>query len=64
MAETEDEELDAESNVNNVTMDTFFLQSPITTNTPGEIAKVKNERQISSDILAELIKGFNILTIK
>ena len=49
--------------VNNVTMYTL-CQSPVTTNTQGEIANVKNERQISSDILAETIKGFNELTLQ
>ena len=33
MEETEEEECDTECNVNNVTMDTFYNQSPITTNT-------------------------------
>ena len=64
MAETEEEERDAKRNANNVTMDTFCHQSPVTTNTQGKIANVKNERQISSDILEETIKGFNGLTIQ
>ena len=33
MAETEEEERDAEHNANNVTMDTFFNHSPVTINT-------------------------------
>ena len=33
MAETEDEERDAKRNANNVTMENFFHQYPITTNT-------------------------------
>ena len=45
-------------------MDNLFHQSPVTTNTQEEISNVTNERQISSDSLAEMIKGFNELTIK
>ena len=45
-------------------MDSFCDQSPATTNTQGEIVNVKNERQISSEILTETIKGFNGLTIQ
>ena len=45
-------------------MDTFFHQSPVTTNTQEEIANLTNERQISSYILTETIKGFNGLMIK
>ena len=52
MAETEEEELDAGHKTYNVTMDTFCHQSPVTTNTQGEILNLTNERQISSDILA------------
>ena len=55
MEETEDEEYDAKRNAYNVTMDTFS-QSPVTTNTQGNIANVPNERQIYSEILAETIK--------
>ena len=40
-------------------MDTF-IQSSVTTNTPRKKVNVPNERQISSDTLAETIKGFNI----
>ena len=64
MAETEEEERDTRHNTNNVTMDNFCHQSPVTTNTQGEISNVKNERRISSDILAETIKVFNGLTIQ
>ena len=55
MAETEEEELDAKRNVNNVTMDHLFHWSSVTTNTKGEIKNVTNERQISLDIMAETI---------
>ena len=64
MAETEEKERDVKHNSNNVTMDTFCHQSPVTTNTQWEIENVKNERQISLDILAETIKGLNGLTIQ
>ena len=43
-------------------MDTF-CQYPVTTNTQGNIANVTNERRISSNILAETIKGFKLLTL-
>ena len=42
MAETEEEECESERNANNVTMDNFWHQSPVTTNTQGEIANVIN----------------------
>ena len=42
MAETEEEERDSELNANNVTMDNFFIQSPIANNTQGEIVNVKS----------------------
>ena len=45
-------------------MDTFCHQYAVTTNTQGEIANVKNERQIALDILEEMIKGFNGLAIQ
>ena len=45
-------------------MDTFCHQSPVTTNTQGEIANVTNDRRSSSDILVEMIKVFNGLTIQ
>ena len=45
-------------------MDTFCHQSPCTTNTQGDNANVRNKRRISSEILAETIKGFNGLTIQ
>ena len=44
-------------------MDTF-IQSPVTTNTPRKKSNVPNERQISSEILAETIKGFEGLTLE
>ena len=64
MAETEEVECYSKRNANNVAMDTFCHQSPVTTNTQREIANVKNERQIPLEILAETIKGFNGLTIQ
>ena len=63
-AEMEEEERDAKCKANNITMDTFFYKSPVTTNTQGEIANVTKERHISSDILPEMINGFNGLTIQ
>ena len=63
IAETEEEERNAQNNANNVTMDTF-CQSPITINTQRKNEKVSNERLISSDILAETIKGFQGLMIQ
>ena len=63
MAETKEEEHDAKRNSNHVTMDTF-IQSPVMTNTPRKIANVPNERQISSEFLAETIKGFKGLTLQ
>ena len=44
-------------------MDTF-IQSPVTTNTPRNIANVPNERRITSEILAEMIKVFKELTLQ
>ena len=41
MEETEEEELDAKHNANNLTMDTF-IQFPVTANTPIKIANVPN----------------------
>ena len=64
MAETEDEKRDAECNTNNVTMDTLFQQYPVTTNTQEDIANVTNERRISSNIMAETIRGFKRLTLQ
>ena len=52
----EEEERDAKRNANNVTMDTVLNQYPLTINTQRKDANVKNERQISSNILAETIK--------
>ena len=63
MAETEQEECDAKRNANNVAMDNL-CQSPVTTNTQRKIANVPNKRIISSDILAETIKGFKGLTLQ
>ena len=63
MSETEEDECDTKCNVNNLTMDNF-IQSPVTTNTPRNIANVPNERQISSDSLAETIKGFKRLILQ
>ena len=45
-------------------MDSFCHQSPVNTNTQGEISNVTNERRISSDILEETIKECNGLTIQ
>ena len=53
IAETEEEECDAECNANNLTMDTFFNHSPVTINTQRKNAKVTNKRKIASNILAE-----------
>ena len=64
MAETEEEERDAERNTNNATVDTLFHQSPVTNNTQGDISNVKNERRISLETLAETINGFNGLMIQ
>ena len=57
IAEMEEEERDAKCNANDLTMDTFYNYSPITTNTQGEIANMKDKRQISLGVLAETIKG-------
>ena len=61
---TEEEERCAERNANNVTMDTLFNKSPIKINTQRKNANMTNERQISSNILAETIKEFNGLMIQ
>ena len=61
MAEMEEEECNAEHDANNVTMDTF-CKSPVTFNTQSKNSKVANERRVSSDILAETIKGFEGFT--
>ena len=63
VAETEYEERYAKCNVSNVTTDTF-IQSPVITNTPRNIANVSNERRIYSESLTETIKLFNILTLQ
>ena len=64
MAKTEEEERDAKRNANNVTMDTFFHNSPVTINTQRKNANVANERQIYSNILEETIKLFKGLTLQ
>ena len=64
MEETKEEERDSRRIANNVTMDTFFNQPPVTINTQRKNANMKNERRIYSNILAEKIKGFNGLTIQ
>ena len=51
VAETEDEDFEAKRNANNATMGNLS-QSPVTTNTQGNIENVPNERQITSDILS------------
>ena len=61
--ETQGEERNITSDANNVTMDTF-CQSPVMHNTQRNIANVPNERRIYSDILAEMIKVFNRLTLR
>ena len=63
MAETEEEEQDAERNANEVTMD-HFIHSPVTTNTPRKKTDVPNEKGISSDSLTKTIKLFNRLTLQ
>ena len=60
----EEEEFNTDHNANNMNMDTFCHQSPVTTNKQGEIANVTHERQKISDILAVMIKGFNGLMIQ
>ena len=54
---------DEERNANNMTTDTF-IQPPVNNNAPREKTDVSNERRISSDILAETIKGFNRLALQ
>ena len=63
MAETEEEECEAERNANNVTMDTF-LQSPVTIYTQRKYANGTNERRIASYNMKETIKEFHGLTIQ
>ena len=57
MAETEEEERNIITGVNNVTMDTF-CHSPVTTNTQGENANTifTSERRITLGIVAETLK--------
>ena len=57
------EEKYAERNVNNVTMDTFF-QYPVTINAEKKDTNATNERQVASDILAEMMKEFKRFTIQ
>ena len=79
MAETGDEERDAEHNANNVTMETILNRSTIslsqgdisnvtsvhsTISTSQEYANVTNERRIALDILKETLKWFHGLTIQ
>ena len=64
MSETEEKERNTKRNANNMTMNTFYHQHPVPTNTQGVIANVTNERRIYLDILAEKIKRFNGLTIQ
>ena len=45
-------------------MHTLFNQSPVTINTQKNDTNMTNERQISSNILAETIKEFHGLTIQ
>ena len=61
MSEMEEEERNSGHNSNNVTKDTFS-QSPVTINTQRNNSNIANDRRISSDILAETIKGFKVLT--
>ena len=63
MEETEEEKCNVKHNAKNVTMDTF-CQSPVTTNTQRNNTNVTNERRISSDILENMIKGFEGLTLQ
>ena len=57
--ETEEEEPEAKRNSNNMTMDNF-CQSPATTNIQRKNTNIPNERQITLDILAEML---NVLTL-
>ena len=41
-----------------------LCQSPVTTNTQGNISNLPNERQISSNIMVETIKVFKGLTLQ
>ena len=63
MAKTEEEERNAKHNADNVTMDTFY-QPPVTTYTQRNISNITDERNISSEFLAEPIKGFKGLTLQ
>ena len=59
MAETEAEERNIILDANNLTMDNF-CQSPVMTYTQGDNvnAILTSERRNNSDVLAEMIKGF------
>ena len=59
--ETEEEERNIILDANDVTMDTF-CQYPVTTNTQGENANTifTSERQNTSDMLAEMLKGLTL----
>ena len=59
--ETEEEELNIILDANNVTMDNF-CQYPVTNNTQGENANTifKSERQNTSYMLAEMLKGLTL----
>ena len=58
-----EEEEDAKSYVNNVTMDTSF-QSPVATNVQNKYAKISLDRRLASGILAETIREFKGCKIK
>ena len=55
MVKIKEKERDAKRNTNNVTTDTF-IQSPYMSNTTRNKSQVPNEKIISSDSLAEMIK--------
>ena len=63
MAETEEKELNAKHNANNVNI-YHFCQSSNTTNTQIRNTNVTHERRISLDVLSETIKVFNGLTLQ
>ena len=63
ISKTEEKERDAKRNANNMTVDNF-IQSPVTTNVPINKSNNPNEKRISSDSLAEMIKVFIILTLQ
>ena len=63
LQKTEEEERNAKHNADNVNMDTFY-QPPVTTYTQRNISNITDERNISSEFLAEPIKGFKGLTLQ